>query len=97
MNISAVNSGTVKFVRATYVGEDINEDGKYRPENDANGDGKIDRYVLPEPPRTPKTKIISSNNKVEIYWDNTAVESIDTISRKKDFLMIQRTTSDSRL
>ena len=72
-------------VRATYVGEDVNEDGKYRAENDANGDGKIDRYVLPEPPRTPKTKIISSNNKVEIYWDNTAVESIDPISRKKDF------------
>jgi hypothetical protein len=72
-------------VRATYVGEDMNEDGKYRPENDANGNGKIDRYVLPEPPRTPKTKIISSNSKVEIYWDNTAVESIDPISRKKDF------------
>ena len=93
-----VNNGTVSTpetraeltnhfarARATYVGEDVDEDGKYRPENDANGNGKIDRYVLPEPPLTPKTKIISSNNKIEIYWDKTSVESIDPISRKKDF------------
>ncbi len=93
-----VNNGTVSTpetraeltnhfarARATYVGEDVDEDGKYRPENDANGNGKIDRYVLPEPPHTPKTKIISSNNKIEIYWDKTSVESIDPISRKKDF------------
>lgn len=71
--------------RATYVGEDVNEDGKYRPENDANGNGKIDRYVLPEPPATPKTKIIASDSKVEIYWDDAAVNSVDPISRKKDF------------
>ncbi len=71
--------------RATYVGEDINEDGKYRAENDANGNGKIDRFVLPEPPKTPRTKIVSSDNKVEIYWDNSAAESVDPISRKKDF------------
>ena len=71
--------------RATYVGEDVNEDGKYRPENDANGNGKIDRYVLPEPPKTPQTKIVSSNNKVEIYWTDNAAASVDPISRKKDF------------
>lgn len=71
--------------RATYVGEDVNEDGKYRPENDGNGNGKIDRYVLPEPPKTPKTHIVSTDNKIEIYWDDAAAESIDPISRKKDF------------
>lgn len=71
--------------RATYVGEDVNEDGKYRPENDGNGNGKIDRYVLPEPPKTPKTRIVSTDNKIEIYWDDAAVESVDPISRKKDF------------
>ncbi|MCC7533320.1 MAG: hypothetical protein IT246_05220 [Bacteroidia bacterium] len=78
---------TSHFVRAraTYLGEDVNEDGKYRPENDVNGNGKLDRYILPEPPKTPKTKIISKEGKVEIYWDNSSMESIDPVSRKKDF------------
>jgi len=71
--------------RATYVGEDVSEDGTYSPEKDANGNGKLDRFILPEPPKTPHTKIVASNGKVEVYWDDAARESIDPISRKKDF------------
>lgn len=71
--------------RATYVGEDINEDGKYKPELDVNGNGKLDRFVLPEPPSIPYMKLVPSDNKVEIYWDASAIESIDPISRIKDF------------
>lgn len=71
--------------KLTYRGEDVNGDGKYREELDVNGNGKIDRYVLPEPPTAPKIKIIPSDSKVEIYWDASAIESIDPITRKKDF------------
>jgi hypothetical protein len=71
--------------RSTFVGEDVNEDGKYSPELDANGNGILDRFVLPEPPTSPKMKIVPSDNKVEIYWDASAIESVDPITRVKDF------------
>ena len=71
--------------RSTFVGEDVNEDGKYSPELDANGNGILDRFVLPEPPTSPKMKIVPSDNKVEIYWDGSAIESVDPITRVKDF------------
>jgi hypothetical protein len=71
--------------RATYVGEDVNEDGKYRPELDVNENGKLDRFVLPEPPTVPNMKIVPSDNKAEIYWDASSIESLDPITRKKDF------------
>ncbi|AMS27473.1 hypothetical protein AEM51_11020 [Bacteroidetes bacterium UKL13-3] len=71
--------------RSTFVGEDVNEDGNYSPELDANGNGILDRFVLPEPPTSPKMKIVPSDNKVEIYWDASAIESVDPITRVKDF------------
>jgi len=74
-----------KRVRSTYLGEDINEEGIYKEELDLNQNGKLDRYILPEPPVSPNSKLIATNNKVEIYWDNQSEYSIDPISRKRDF------------
>jgi len=74
-----------KRTRSTYLGENVNEDGKYNSALDINGNGKLDQYILPEPPTSPKLKIIPSDNKVEIYWDSSSINSIDPISRKKDF------------
>jgi hypothetical protein len=71
--------------RSTYVGEDVNEDGKYLPELDMNGNGKLDRFVLPDGPSIPYVKILPFDNKVEIYWDASSIESVDPVSRKKDF------------
>ncbi len=71
--------------KATYLGEDVNENGVLDDGEDADGNGTLDRYVLPEPPKTPNTKIISSDSKVTIYWDDAARNSVDPITRKKDF------------
>ena len=71
--------------KATYLGEDVNENGVLDDGEDADGNGVLDRYVLPEPPQTPKTKIVSSDSKVTIYWDDAARNSVDPITRKKDF------------
>lgn len=74
-----------KRCRATYLGEDTDEDGIYTNEKDLNKNGILDRYVLPEPPEKPNAKIISSDKKVEIYWSNNAEFSLDPVSRTKDF------------
>ncbi len=74
-----------KRVRSTYVGEDVNEDGRYSAELDLNKNGKLDRYILPEPPEAPVTRIETGESKIEIYWSDNAEFSIDPISRKRDF------------
>jgi hypothetical protein len=74
-----------KRTRSTFLGEDVNEDGKYSPELDLNQNGKLDRYLLSEPPNSPKTKIIASDSKIEVYWDKSAEYSVDPISRTLDF------------
>jgi hypothetical protein len=75
----------MKRTRATYVGEDVNENGRYAPELDLNQNGKLDRYILPEPPESPLTKVVTSEGKIEVYWNNVAEYSVDPISRTRDF------------
>jgi hypothetical protein len=71
--------------RSTYMGEDADESGIYSVEKDLNQNGKLDRFVLPEPPADPKVKIIAGNKKATIYWSNNAESSVDPITREKDF------------
>ncbi len=68
-----------------YKGEDRNGNGILDAGEDADGNGKITRFILPAPPRTPKIKVVPENQKVIIYWDRRAENSIDPISGKKDF------------
>lgn len=75
----------LKRCRATYLGEDTEGTGKYTAEKDINTNGKLDRYVLPEPPATPHTKVVSSDKKIEIYWSNNSEYSVDPITRLRDF------------
>ena len=69
----------------TYLGEDVNVNGILDSAEDINGDGLAERYVLPEPPATPKYRVFPGDNEVTIYWDAASIESIDPISKKKDF------------
>ena len=68
-----------------YYGEDRNRNGILDPGEDLDGNGKITRYILPAPPRTPLVKVVPGNQEVSIYWDNRAEASVDPISGKKDF------------
>lgn len=82
-----------------YNGEDANGNGLLEEGEDTNLNGRLDRYRLPEPPVPPKIKVIPSDNSVTIYWDNRAEESVDPISRNKDFegYRIYRTNSGNEL
>lgn len=73
------------WAKRTFVGEDLNENGQLDSNEDLNENNELDRYILPEPPATPQLKVIPEENKVTIYWDEKAENSIDPISKKKDF------------
>lgn len=73
------------FAQTAYNGEDANFNGVLDPGEDRDGDGKITRFVLPSPPNIPRTKIVASENKIELYWSNNSESSVDPISKKKDF------------
>jgi hypothetical protein len=79
-----LNNNAGWAIRA-YNGEDRNADGILDPTEDLDGNGEITRYILPAPPNIPRVKVIPDNQKVTIYWDRRAEESIDPISAKKDF------------
>ncbi len=73
------------WAQTAYDGEDRNGDNQIDPEEDLDRDGEIDRYILPTPPNSPRNKAVSSNNKVTLYWDRSAEESVDFITGEKDF------------
>ena len=68
-----------------YNGEDKNGNGILDPGEDLDGDGKITRYILPAPPKSPVVKVVPMNRKVVIYWNKRSEYSVDPISGKKDF------------
>lgn len=75
----------LSWAKRTYLGEDLNENGLLDAGEDLNGNNLLDHYILPEPPSTPKVKVVPDNGKIDIYWDASAESSIDPISKKHDF------------
>lgn len=75
----------LSWSRRTYLGEDQNENGLLDEGEDLDADDILDRYILPEPPATPKMHVVASENTIDIYWDNRAEFSIDPISKELDF------------
>lgn len=71
--------------RRTFLGEDTNANGMLDAGEDLNGNKILDRFILPEPPAIPHVHIVPGNNSIDIYWDNSSLQSIDPISRKQDF------------
>ncbi len=68
-----------------YNGEDRNGNNILDPGEDLDGDGEITRYILPAPPLSPIIKVVPESNKITVYWDRRAEESVDPISGIKDF------------
>jgi hypothetical protein len=80
----------VGWAYRAYFGEDYNRNGRLDyvgtdSTEDINGNGKLDRYVLPTPPIAPYLKVVPENSRVVLYWDDRAERSIDLISKKRDF------------
>ncbi len=73
------------WAKRTYLGEDVNENGMLDAAEDLNNNQVLDRFILPEPPADPFVKIVPSEGAVDIYWDEEAENSIDPISKQKDF------------
>jgi len=73
-----------------YYGEDSNHNGTLDfagtdSTEDINGNGTLDRYVLPTPPNAPTLKVIPENSKVTLFWDDRAEKSVDLITKTRDF------------
>ena len=80
----------VSWAQRAYHGEDSNRNGVLDflgsdSSEDVNGNGRLDRYILPTPPDAPRVKVIPGSGTVTLMWDDSAEESIDFISKQKDF------------
>jgi hypothetical protein len=80
----------VSWAYKAYYGEDSNRNGtldytETDSTEDINGNGHLDRYVLPTPPAAPYLKAVPENSKVTLYWDDRSEKSVDLISKTRDF------------
>lgn len=75
----------VNWVQTAYNGEDVNFNGVLDPGEDLDGDGKITRWILPAPPDRPITRVLTSENQIDIYWSDNSFFSVDPISGEMDF------------
>lgn len=73
------------WAQIAYNGEDANGDGLLDPEEDTNGNGQIDRYILPSPPPSPNLLVVPGDGEVTLFWDDVSEEFEDPITREKDF------------
>jgi hypothetical protein len=73
------------WAQRAFDGEDKNRNNVLDPGEDLNGNGVLDRYVLPTPPNPPRLKAVPGDGEVTLYWDARSEESIDLITGEKDF------------
>jgi hypothetical protein len=73
------------WAQVAFNGEDKNFNGTLDAGEDADGDGEITRFILPAPPNIPRTKIVTKQNSIDIYWSDNAESSIDPITLEEDF------------
>jgi hypothetical protein len=73
------------WAQTAYNGEDVNFNGELDPGEDADGNGRITRYILPSPPNSPRTRVDATDNRIDIYWANNSESSVDPITKEMDF------------
>lgn len=74
-----------KWAQTAYYGEDENRNCILDPGEDRNGDGLISRFILPSPPDIPKMRVVARENAIDVFWAKNSENSIDPISKRKDF------------
>lgn len=74
------------WAQKAYNGEDVNGNNILDPNEDSDGNGRITRFTLPQPPRQPKVRAVVENRQAIIYWDRVQAElTPDPITQKLDF------------
>ena len=73
------------WAQTAYNGEDVNGNGYLEVDEDTDGDGIMDRYILPAPPPSPKVHIITESGKATIYWGKKPEKSQDPLTQREDF------------
>jgi hypothetical protein len=74
------------WAQRAYDGEDVNGNNILDPNEDSDGNGRITRFTLPQPPRQPRVRSEVQNQKAIIYWDRVQAElTPDPITQKYDF------------
>ena len=73
------------WAQKAYDGEDKNRNNILDEGEDGNGNGVIDRYILPAPPPSPNMEIVVESNKVALYWQDNAESFLDPINQVADF------------
>ncbi|MEQ9263028.1 MAG: hypothetical protein RLP14_07705 [Owenweeksia sp.] len=73
------------WAQQAYNGEDKNFNGVLDEGEDNDGNDAITRFILPSPPAIPRTRVVTSENSIEVYWSDNSRNSVDPISNEKDF------------
>ncbi|MDP2362043.1 MAG: hypothetical protein Q8O14_15045 [bacterium] len=73
------------WARIAWDGEDKNRDGILQPEEDLDGDGVLDRYLLPNPPPAPRLAVEVGERELTLYWRNDPESFVDPILGEQDF------------
>ncbi|MCH8959927.1 MAG: hypothetical protein IH820_01015 [Bacteroidetes bacterium] len=75
----------LRWARRTYFGEDNNFSGVLDPGEDVNGNGRLDRYLIPEPPRSPRLRVELEPGRALLYWDTSSETSRDSVTSLFEF------------
>lgn len=86
----ALLANNIGWARRTYAGEDNNFNGRLDVGEDVNGNGVLDRYLIPEPPASPGVRVeferdAQGESVVALYWDEAAERSVDPVTGIRDF------------
>ncbi|MEL6614457.1 MAG: hypothetical protein AAFQ43_01890 [Bacteroidota bacterium] len=81
----ALLRNNVFWAQETFAGEDADYDGTLDPGEDINGNGVLDRYLIPEPPSSPVLRVELEQGKAILYWNDFAEQSVDPVTGRTDF------------
>ena len=75
----------IEWARRTYSGEDNNFNGELDLGEDVNGNGRLDRYLIPEPPSSPHLRVELEAGRAVLFWDDSPEQSVDPVTGERDF------------